>query len=67
MARRPTINDDDREEFVNNDEGLYDLWQRSGKGITVWVRKNRPLIDEVIRNVRDNVRPPDYLKYGGTR
>lgn len=65
MARHRTINDEDRQQWVDNDEGLYEMWRRSGKGITVWVRENRELIDGVVRNVRDNVRPPDYLKYGG--
>ena len=65
MARKPTINDKDREQWVNNDEGLYDLWRRSGKGITVWVRANRPMIDAVIKAVRDSEAPAHFLKYGG--
>ena len=65
MARKQTINDDDREEFVNNDEGLYNMWLASSKGITVWVRENRPMIDEVIKAVRDGEKPAHYLVYGG--
>ena len=65
MSRLPTINDNDREDFVNNDEGLYRMWQQSGRGITRWVRENRPMIDEVLRAVRDGEKPAHYLVYGG--
>lgn len=58
-------NDESREEFVNNDEGLYDLWRRSGRGITVWVRENRAMIDEVIGVVMRGEKPAHYMKYGG--
>ena len=44
------INDNDREDWVNNVETLYNLWRRSGRGITVWVRQNRKLIDSVIKS-----------------
>jgi hypothetical protein len=66
MARN-TINDNDREDFVNNDEGLYRLWQASKQGITTFVRQNRPFIDEVIRKVRDGEKPAHYLFYGDGR
>ena len=65
MPRKPTINDNDREEFVNNDEGLYRMWLASKKGITTFVRENRPMIDEVIRATRDGEKPAHYLVYGG--
>ena len=65
MARRYTINDDDREQWVDNDEGLYDLMRSSRLGKRAWIRANRELIDGVIRNVRDGDRPAHYLKYGG--
>jgi hypothetical protein len=48
-----TINDSDREEWVNSHEGLYGMWRRSGRGITRWVREHCGEIDEVIRAVRD--------------
>jgi len=65
MARRNTINDNDREQWVMNDEGLYDLWRKSGRGVTRWVRENRELIDENIRFVVDGKKPAHYRKYGG--
>jgi len=47
MSRR-TMNDGDREEWVNNDEGLYSWWRSSGKGITVFVRQNRAELTALI-------------------
>lgn len=65
MAKRQTINDNDRQQWVDNDEGLYDMWRRSGKGITVWVRENRALIDANIKAVNSGAVPAHSLKYGG--
>lgn len=62
MKNQP-IDDDDREQWVANDEGLYDLWRSSGLSEEEFVRQNRELIDEVIHNVRDGGRPAHYLKY----
>jgi hypothetical protein len=58
-------NDSDRVDFVNNDEGLYDLWRRSKKGITTWVRENRKLIDTIMGAYNEGTIPAHYLKYGG--
>jgi hypothetical protein len=44
-AGRWSFNDDDRAEFVQNDDGFYAQWTRSGKGITTFVRANRADID----------------------
>jgi hypothetical protein len=44
-----TINDDDREGFVNNDEGWYNYWRSSRVGIRRFVRANRPDIDASMR------------------
>lgn len=63
--RRLTINDEDRRQWVDNDEGLHDLQRASRQPIRKWIRANRELIDAVIRNVRDGVKPAHYLKYGG--
>lgn len=57
-------NDSDREDFVNNDEGLYDMWRKSGKGITVWVRENRALIDAYMGNVTSGRKRAHYGTYG---
>jgi hypothetical protein len=59
------VNDEDRAEWVSNDEGLYDLYRSSRLGKRAWVRANRALIDEVIAAVLVNGKPAHYLKYGG--
>jgi hypothetical protein len=64
---RKGINDEERRQWVDNDEGLYSLWQESGIGQYRWVKENRAIIDEVIVNVRDGKKPAHYLKYGGQR
>ncbi len=63
--RKQSINDDDRRQWVQNDEGLYDMWRRSHKPIRTWIRDNRTTIDAVINNVSQNKKPQHYLKYGG--
>jgi hypothetical protein len=60
-----TVSDDDRETWVSNDEGLYDLMRRSRLGKRAWIRANRPMINEVIEAVTVGSKPPHYLKYGG--
>lgn len=64
--RRNTINDEDRRIWVLNDEGLYLEQRRSRKALKSWIRENRQMIDEVIRNVTEGRKPAHYLRYGGT-
>jgi hypothetical protein len=58
------MNDEERESWVMNDEGLYDLQRTSGLGMRAWLRKNRALVDEVINNVKSGKKHQHYLKYG---
>lgn len=48
------MNDTEREEWVNNDEGLYLWWKSSRVGITTFIRQNRKEIDQAIKGARDN-------------
>ena len=50
-----TINDNDREQWVDNDEGLHAWWRRSGKAKRAFVRENRATIDAVIQASRTRV------------
>jgi len=43
------LNDDERKQWVMNDEGLYHWWRRSRQAITVFVRENRAELDEYIK------------------
>lgn len=63
--KRDTINDTDRAQWIDNDEGLYCLWRSARQPKRQWIRENRDFIDSVIRNVRDGARPAHYLRYGG--
>jgi hypothetical protein len=39
------LNDDERQDFVSNDEYLYSLQRRSRLGRRAWIRANRDDID----------------------
>lgn len=56
------MNDTDRQDYVDNDEGLYNR-QRRASNKRAWLRANRALIDEVIRNVTSGRQPAHYLEY----
>jgi len=60
---KPRHNDREREQWVQNDEGLYDDWIKSKRGLTIWVKYNRALIDSVIDNVLSGKKSAHYLKY----
>lgn len=52
MAKKFTINDTDREEWVENDEGLYGWFKRSRMSLRRFIRENRAGIDARIYEVR---------------
>jgi hypothetical protein len=58
-------NDEERRQWILNDEGLYN-WQRGSRlSMTRFIRENRKEIDEAIDNVLENRKPAHYLAYGG--
>ena len=57
-------NDEERRQWVDNDEGLYDLQRCSGMSMREWIRKNRDFIDQCIDNVVSGKESAHYLKYG---
>lgn len=42
------MNDEERQDWVMNDEYLYNWWKREGCGITTFVRKHRKDLTEYI-------------------
>jgi hypothetical protein len=42
------MNDNDREDWINNDESLYVWWKGTGQGITTFVRENRAELTKYI-------------------
>jgi len=61
---RSDHNDDERVQWVQNDEGLYVWWRQSKLAAGTFVRANREQIDEVIDNVLSGSRKAHYLIYG---
>jgi protocatechuate 3,4-dioxygenase beta subunit len=57
------MNNNERKQWIANDEGLYNWQLASGLSMREFIKQNRVVIDEAIRNVRDGVNPPHYLAY----
>lgn len=58
-----TLNDSDRAQWIDNDEGLYNWWRSSRQSKRAFIRENRAAISEAINNVRGGARPAHYLAY----
>ena len=63
--RGEAVNNTEREQWIDNDEGLYDWWRSSRLSKREFIRQNRAEIDAVIANVTEGTKPAHYLKYGG--
>lgn len=52
--------------WVENDEGLYNLWRSSGLPMRQFLRdpEHREMVDRAIKNVMDGSKPAHYLAYG---
>jgi len=61
--KQDRLNDEERRQWIENDEGLYDWRRRSKLSMRAFIRKNRAEIDSVINNVRDGIKPAHYLTY----
>ena len=44
-----SLNDEDRRQWVQNDEGLYNWWKSTGIGLYRFVNENRQAITEAIQ------------------
>ena len=60
---RQRINDEERRQWVLNDEGLYNEQQRSGLSMRAFIKQHRVFIDEIIENVVSGRKPAHYLVY----
>lgn len=58
------MNDTQRDQWVDNDEGLYHIWKSSRESKRKWIRDHRELIDEVAQGVSSGEKRAHYLKYG---
>ena len=63
------MNNSERSDWIDNDEGLYILcknWMRRNTGgRRKFIQEHRELIDSVIGNVCSGRQPASYLAYGG--
>ncbi len=59
------INDEERRQWIDNDERLYTMWKVSKMKKRDFIKENREMIDRVIRNVIEGKKPAHYLRYGG--
>ena len=58
------MNDTERDQWIDNDEGLYDWWRTSRQSKRDFIREHRAEIDAAIDNVTSGDKPAHYLKYG---
>jgi hypothetical protein len=61
---RDTLNDTDRSQWIDNDEGLYNWFRSSRQTKQEFIKANRTELDACIRNVTDGRKPAHYLAYG---
>ncbi|MDD4988726.1 MAG: hypothetical protein WC057_08035 [Dehalococcoidales bacterium] len=62
---KQTLNDKDREQWIMNDEGLYNWFRSSRLSMRNFIRQNRKELDECIKPVLTGKKPAHYLEYGG--
>ena len=58
------LNNQEREQWIDNDEGLYDWWKSSYMSKRDFIKVNRTEIDAAINNVLGGTKPAHYMKYG---
>ncbi len=58
------MNSTEREQWISNDEGLYDWWKSSRLSMREFIRQHRAEIDAAIEAVTEGSKPAHYLKYG---
>ena len=63
------MNDSERKNWVNNDEGLYLWWKSSRKSLAAFVRENRGEIDAAVSHALGHsgvaVPVPEYRGWDG--
>ena len=57
------MNNTERTNWIDNDEGLYNWWRTSGLSKRNFIKENREEIDRCINNVLNGYKPAHYLAY----
>lgn len=63
--REKTLNDTDRSQWIDNDEGLYSWWKSTRLPKARFIKENRAELTTAILNVINGAKPAHYLRYGG--
>ena len=61
------MNDQDRAQWIDNDEGLYNWWRSSRMPKAKFIRENRDELTRCIENVTSGRRNAHYLAYNDGR
>lgn len=61
---RKTLNDTDRAQWIDNDEGLYSWWKSSRQSKRAFIQENRKEIDAAIHPVLCGDKRAHHLIYG---
>ena len=61
---RDRLNDEERAQWIDNDEGLYDWWRSTRLSKREFIRQNRAELDAAILPVLNGNKPAHHLKYG---
>lgn len=54
------MNNQERAQWIHNDEGLYSWWKSTRGSKAAFIRENREAIDQAINAVTGGVRPQSY-------
>lgn len=57
------MNDTERAQWIDNDEGLYNWWRSSRQPKRQFIAENRAAITEAIENVTSGKKRAHYLAY----
>jgi hypothetical protein len=57
------MNDAERSQWIDNDEGLYLWWKQSRKSKKRFIKENRTEIDAAINPVVEGTKPAHHLTY----
>jgi len=63
LPEEDIMNDTERTQGVDNDEGLYNWWKQSRLSKRLFLRRHRTAIDEAIRKIKAGEAPAHYLAY----
>ena len=58
------MNNRERNQWIDNDEGLYEWWKGSRLSKRAFIQENRADIDDVINNIVGGNKQAHYLVYG---